>query len=152
MMVLLEVDGGYYGGQTNNVGGHSSGAGGSGYISGHEGCIAINSADDITPKVDTYSEISDSYHYSGKIFTNTELTTGTSTTSKATITLLNITDTNPPIENITVNKGKMTRNFNQSETDYYIELDEEATEKVMSLIEALEDIDDVQAVYHNLDI
>ena len=36
--------------------------------------------------------------------------------------------------------------------DNYIELDEEATEKVMSLIEALEDIDDVQAVYHNLDI
>lgn len=36
--------------------------------------------------------------------------------------------------------------------DNYIELNEEATEKVMSLIEALEDIDDVQAVYHNLDI
>lgn len=36
--------------------------------------------------------------------------------------------------------------------DNYIELDEEATDKVMSLIEALEDIDDVQAVYHNLDI
>lgn len=36
--------------------------------------------------------------------------------------------------------------------DNYIELDEETTEKVMSLIEALEDIDDVQAVYHNLDI
>ena len=36
--------------------------------------------------------------------------------------------------------------------DNYIELDEEDTEKVMSLIEALEDIDDVQAVYHNLDI
>lgn len=36
--------------------------------------------------------------------------------------------------------------------DNYIELDEEATEKVMSLVDALEDIDDVQAVYHNLDI
>lgn len=36
--------------------------------------------------------------------------------------------------------------------DNYIELEEEATEKVMSLVEALEDIDDVQAVYHNLDI
>ena len=31
-------------------------------------------------------------------------------------------------------------------------LDEEATERVMSLIESLEDIDDVQAVYHNLDV
>lgn len=36
--------------------------------------------------------------------------------------------------------------------DNYIELGEEATEKVMSLVDALEDIDDVQAVYHNLDI
>ena len=36
--------------------------------------------------------------------------------------------------------------------DNYISLDEEATEKVMTLIEALEDLDDVQNVYHNLDI
>lgn len=36
--------------------------------------------------------------------------------------------------------------------DNYIELDEEGTEKVMTLIEALEDLDDVQNVYHNLDI
>ena len=36
--------------------------------------------------------------------------------------------------------------------DNYITLDEAATEKVMTLIEALEDLDDVQNVYHNLDI
>ena len=36
--------------------------------------------------------------------------------------------------------------------DNYIALDEETSEKVMSLIEALEDIDDVQNVYHNLEI
>jgi len=36
--------------------------------------------------------------------------------------------------------------------DNYITLDEEASEKVMSLIDALEDLDDVQNVYHNLDI
>ena len=36
--------------------------------------------------------------------------------------------------------------------DNYIELDDEASEKVMMLIEALEDLDDVQNVYHNLDI
>ena len=36
--------------------------------------------------------------------------------------------------------------------DNYIELDEEASEKVMTLIEALEELDDVQNVYHNLDI
>ncbi len=33
-----------------------------------------------------------------------------------------------------------------------IELDDENTEKVMELVSMLEDIDDVQAVYHNLDI
>ena len=32
-----------------------------------------------------------------------------------------------------------------------VELDEESHEKVMSLVETLEDLDDVQAVYHNLD-
>lgn len=36
--------------------------------------------------------------------------------------------------------------------DNYISLDEEGSEKVLSLIEALEDIDDVQAVYHNLEV
>lgn len=36
--------------------------------------------------------------------------------------------------------------------DSYIGLDEENTNKVMSLIDALEDIDDVQEVYHNLEI
>lgn len=46
--------------------------------------------------------------------------------------------------------------FNGAEVTYipdnYLSLDEETTEKVLSLIESLEDIDDVQAVYHNLDI
>lgn len=36
--------------------------------------------------------------------------------------------------------------------DNYITLDEEVTEKALSLIETLEDLDDVQNVYHNLDI
>ena len=36
--------------------------------------------------------------------------------------------------------------------DNYIALDEETTEKAIALIEALEDIDDVQNVYHNLEI
>lgn len=34
----------------------------------------------------------------------------------------------------------------------YIVLDEEATEKVCNLIDALNDLDDVQAVYHNLEM
>ena len=57
---------GYYGG-ANGYG--RTGAGGSSYISGYEGCIAIKSATDRTPKATTYSKIEDSYHYSGKIFT-----------------------------------------------------------------------------------
>ena len=36
--------------------------------------------------------------------------------------------------------------------DNYMTLDEEGTEKAMTLIEALEDLDDVQNVYHNLDV
>ena len=36
--------------------------------------------------------------------------------------------------------------------DNYIELDQEVCEKVISLIESLEELDDVQNVYHNLDI
>lgn len=36
--------------------------------------------------------------------------------------------------------------------DNYIALDEETSEKVVALVEALEDIDDVQNVYHNLEM
>ena len=36
--------------------------------------------------------------------------------------------------------------------DNYLNVDEETKEKALSLIESLEDIDDVQSVYHNLDI
>lgn len=36
--------------------------------------------------------------------------------------------------------------------DNVINLDDEGMEKVMNLVETLEDIDDVQSVYHNLDI
>lgn len=47
-------------------------------------------------------------------------------------------------------------NYIMSEVTYipdnYVALDEETTEKALALVEALEDIDDVQAVYHNLDL
>lgn len=36
--------------------------------------------------------------------------------------------------------------------DNYIELDSEGTEKALALIDALEELDDVQNVYHNLDM
>ena len=34
----------------------------------------------------------------------------------------------------------------------YISLDDETKEKVLSLVESLEDIDDVQNVYHNMEM
>ena len=47
-------------------------------------------------------------------------------------------------------------NYIMSEVTYipdnYISLDEETTEKALALVEALEDIDDVQSVYHNLEL
>ena len=55
---------------------NGSAGGGSSYVSGYEGCIAIKSADDITPKVSSYSQISDSYHYSGLIFENIRMIAG----------------------------------------------------------------------------
>lgn len=46
--------------------------------------------------------------------------------------------------------------FSVSEVTYipdnYVSMDEESTEKALSLIESLEDIDDVQEVYHNLEV
>ena len=65
---------GYYGGST---GFGRTGSGGSSYVSGYVGCIAIKSATDITPKVTTYSKIEDSYHYSDKIFENPIMIAGT---------------------------------------------------------------------------
>lgn len=47
-------------------------------------------------------------------------------------------------------------NYIMSEVTYipdnYVNLDSETTEKALALVEALEDIDDVQAVYHNLEL
>ena len=37
-------------------------------------------------------------------------------------------------------------------TNSYVSLDEETTNKCMSLIETLEDIEDVQNIYHNLEM
>lgn len=56
-----------------------SGAGGSSYISGYNGCIAIKSKDSSEPKTDTYSNIEDSYHYSNLIFENAVILGGKET-------------------------------------------------------------------------
>lgn len=66
------------------------------------------------------------------------------------------TDPNNFIEVKEALENKGYTNYIMSEVTYipdnYIALDEETTEKALALIDALEDIDDVQAVYHNLDI
>lgn len=53
-------------------------------------------------------------------------------------------------------KNEDIDNFIMNEVRYipsnYIALDEEKTQKILSLVEALEDLDDVQDVYHNLEI
>ena len=73
--------GGYYGG-TNGYG--TTGSGGSSYISGHTGCVAITSANSLTPRkglnnADCSTGIDDnlcSVHYSGKKFTDTVMIDG----------------------------------------------------------------------------
>ena len=75
---------GYYGGAARyDAPGSGSGAGGgSSYISGYRGSIAITSGSDLTPKTGCTSGTNDiecSYHYSGKIFTNSKMIDGAST-------------------------------------------------------------------------
>ncbi len=43
-------------------------------------------------------------------------------------------------------------NLEDSEISNYLKTDDEKTDKVMNLIEALEEIDDVQNVYHNMEV
>ena len=55
---------------------------------------------------------------------------------------------------ITTNQESFTKVRDALELSYVpnieVELDEEGTEKVMNLVNALEDLDDVQDVYYNL--
>ena len=67
--------------------------------------------------------------------------------------------TTSPNNFLTVKEGLEALGYNNyilSEVTYipdnYMSLDEAATEKAVSLIEALEDLEDVQAVYHNLEL
>ena len=73
--------GGYYGGGAGGAisGSVGSASGGSSYISGHTGCVAIISQNDITPKAGCTTGTTDnscSIHYSGKKFTNTVMIDG----------------------------------------------------------------------------
>ena len=70
--------GGYYGGRKSS-GTELNASGGSSYISGHTGCVAITSASDETPKTGCTTGTSDnscSRHYSGKYFTDTKMIDG----------------------------------------------------------------------------
>ena len=78
--------GGYYGGENTLDGSNCSGraSGGSSYISGYTGSVAITSMTDLTPKKDINdelclngtSDITCSYHYSGYIFNETKMLSG----------------------------------------------------------------------------
>jgi prepilin-type N-terminal cleavage/methylation domain-containing protein len=71
--------GGYWGGVSYNNGNGEAGSGGSGYISGHTGCVAITSPSDSTPKsgcTDGTTDNECSIHYSNKLFKETVLTAG----------------------------------------------------------------------------
>ena len=68
--------GGYYGGASGRW---QPGAGGSSYISGYKGCVAVNSENESTPKSgcsNGTTSIECSYHYSGAKFTNTIMKSG----------------------------------------------------------------------------
>lgn len=81
--------GGLYGGAGGSrlYGGQWSGGGGSSYISGHTGCVAVTSQTSSTPKSgcsNGTTDISCSYHYSGKKFTSTQTITGNNTMPNTT--------------------------------------------------------------------
>ena len=68
--------GGYFGGAS---GGWQPGAGGSSFISGHTGCVAITSQLSIAPKdgcEDGTTDNTCSIHYSNKVFTETVIKAG----------------------------------------------------------------------------
>ena len=82
--------GGYYGGGGGGVDSSTDddgpGAGGSSYISGHDGCSSISEESTSLNIIST----GDKYHYSGYYFTNTEMKKGINKASgKAVIILLN---------------------------------------------------------------
>ena len=63
--------GGYYGGTSYEY--SFAGSGGSSFISGHEGCKSVKEQTEVIEHTNT------SYHYSGFVFTNTEMISGNET-------------------------------------------------------------------------
>ena len=95
--------GGYYGGVCSRQGtthadwDGSPGYGGSGFISGHNGCNAVSAS---VTNLSNISHSGNSNHYSGKVFSSTEMIDGegrvwTSTTRPASATKLSTITSNP---------------------------------------------------------
>ena len=118
--------GGYWGGAG---GGHTSGvvisgAGGSSYISGYLGSVAITSATDTAPRNDTNGnrcadgteDIVCSYHYSGKVFFNGVMRAGVNEGyGKAVITA---PSSDNYLKSLTADKGTFDKNFAPETTEY----------------------------------
>ena len=81
---LPGAGGGYYGGTSGDTNYYDIAAGGSSFISGHNGCVAIESYSSLTPRKDSSgnsctdgtTDIMCSYHYSNYKFINTVMIDG----------------------------------------------------------------------------
>ena len=84
--------GGYWGGRANTNGSGGPGTGGTSYVSGLTGAVAVASANTNSPRlgseeatcVDGTTDITCSYHYSGLVFNNPEAIAGYSKMPSAT--------------------------------------------------------------------
>ena len=154
--------GGYYGGITKAAS-STSGGGGSSYISGHPGSIAINI--DGTPKVDVYSEESDSYHYSNYKFEDTVMIDGQGyswTTQKQTKDGMPTTDVDgvmygnsedgyarisylgrskeETLDSITLSSGSLSPEFDPNIREYNVSLDSSITKLTVDATSLNDDI------------
>ena len=132
---------GYYGG---SIGRHAPAGGGSSYISGYVGCVAITSEEDITPKegcTDGTDDVTCSYHYSGLKFTDSEMKagneempnySGTKTmvgnegNGYAKITAMPLTS-NMYLSSLTTDFGMLSPSFSPDVTEYTLTLDKYTT-------------------------
>src|SRR5574344_2712133 len=132
---------GYYGGGGNNWM-HNAGAGGSSYISGYTGCVAVTSISSTSPKSGCTSGTTDvtcSYHYTGMKFTNTSMIagnasmpthdgsstmTGNDGNGYASITLLQPT-TVDYVTTISVSNATLSPSFASTTYSYDVLLDSE---------------------------
>ena len=132
---------GYYGG---SIGRHAPAGGGSSYISGYVGCVAITSEEDITPKegcTDGTNDVTCSYHYSGLKFTDSEMKSGNEEMPNysgtktmvgnegngyAKITAMPLTS-NMYLSSLTTDFGMLSPSFSPDVTEYTLTLDKYTT-------------------------